>query len=122
MVIIKQIEIMKTFNTQSINDFYTELEIINKREDNGELDMEDYEIERQQLLLSSLCSYFNGKYFDLNDKSVRIADHKQGTVYHSSSDFSFVVKRASSSTGTDFTISYNEDINDAIDFILKTVK
>jgi|694.fasta_scaffold09743_18 hypothetical protein len=122
MVIIKQIEIMKTFNTQAINDFYTELEIINKREDNGELDMEDYEIERQQLLLSSLCSYFNGKYFDLNDKSVRIADHKQGTVYHSSSDFSFVVKRASSSTGTDFTISYNEDINDAIDFILKTVK
>ena len=84
--------------------------------------MEDYEIERQQLLISSLWSYFNGKYFYLNDKSVRIADHKQGTVYHSSSDFSFVVKRASSSTGTDFTISYNEGIKDAIDFILNTVK
>jgi len=113
---------MTTFNTQAIEDFYTELEIINEREDNGDLDMEDYEIERQQLLISSLWSYFNGKYFDLNYKSVRIADHKQGTVYHSSSDFSFVVKRASSSTGTDFTISYNEDIKDAIDFILNTVK
>ena len=45
---------MTTFNTQAIEDFYTELEIINKREDNGELDFEDYEIERQQLLLSSL--------------------------------------------------------------------
>jgi hypothetical protein len=113
---------MTTFNNQAIEDFYTELAIINEREDNGDLDdMEDYEIERQQLLLSSLQSYFNGKYFDLNDKSVRIADHKQGTVYHSSSDFSFIVKRASSSTGTDFTISYNEDIKDAIDFILNTV-
>ncbi len=112
---------MKTFNTQAIEDFYTELEIINEREDNGDLDMEDYEIERQKLLISSLWSYFNGKYFDLNSSSVRIADHKQGTVYHSASDFSFVVKRASSSTGTDFTISYNEDINDAIDFILNTV-
>jgi hypothetical protein len=112
---------MKNFNTQAIEDFYTELEIINEREDNGDLDMEDYEIERQQLLLSSLQSYFNGKYFDLNGKSVRIADHKQGTVHHSSSDFSFVVKRASSSTGTDFTISYSEDIKDAIDFILNTV-
>lgn len=113
---------MTTFNTQAIEDFYTELEIINEREDNGDLDMEDYEIERQSLLLNSLHSYFNGKYFDLNDKSVRIADHKQGTVYHSDSDFSFVVKRASSSTGTDFTISYSEDIKDAIDFILNTVK
>ena len=113
---------MKTFNTQAIEDFYNELEIINKREDNGDLDMEDYEIERQQLLISSLWSYFNGKYFDLNGRSVRIADHKQGTVFHSSSDFSFVVKRASSSTGIDFTISYNEDIKDAIDFILNTVK
>ena len=113
---------MTTFNIQAIEDFYTELEIIDERENNGELDMEDYEIERQQLLLSSLYSYFNGKYFELNDKSVRIADHKQGTVYHSSSDFSFVVKRASSSTGTDFTISYCEDIKDAINFILSTVK
>ena len=113
---------MTNLNTQAIEDFYTELEIINERENNGDLDMEDYEIERQRLLLSSLHSYFDGKYFDLNGKSVRIADHKQGTVYHSSSDFSFVVKRASSSTGIDFTISYSEDIKDAIDFILNTVK
>ena len=113
---------MTTFNTQSIEDFYTELEIINEKENNGDLDMEDYEIERQSLLLNSLYSYFGAKYFDLNGKSLRIADHKQGTVYHSDSDFSFVVKRASSSTGLDWTISYNEDINDAIDFIKKTVK
>jgi hypothetical protein len=113
---------MKIFNAQAIEDFYTELEIINEREDNGDIDWEDYEIERQKLLLVSLHSYFGAKYFDLNDKSVRIADHKQGTIYHSDSDFSFVVKRASSSTGTDFTISYNEDIKDAIDFILNTVK
>lgn len=113
---------MEAFNTQAIEDFYTELETINEREDNGDLDMEDYEIERQQLLIQSLQSYFNGKYFDLNGKSVRIADHKQGTIYHSSSDFSFVVKRPSSTTGTDFLISYNEDIKDAIDFVLKTTK
>ena len=108
--------------TTLINNFNEELERLNEMENNGELDMEDYEIERQQLLISSLQEWFGGKYFELNDKSVRIADHKQGTVYHSSSDFSFVVKRASSSTGTDFTISYNEDIKDAIDFILNTVK
>lgn len=113
---------METFNNQAIEDFYTELEIINERENNGDLDMEDYEMERQSLLLNSLQSYFNGKYFDLNNKSVRIADHKQGTIYNSSSDFSFVVKRASTSCGIDFTISYNEDIQDAIDFILNTVK
>ena len=108
--------------TTLINNFNEELERLNEMENNGELDMEDYEIERQQLLISSLQEWFGGKYFELNDKSVRIADHKQGTVYHSSSDFSFVVKRASSSTGTDYTISYNEDIKDAIDFILNTVK
>ena len=117
---------MTTFNTQAIEDFYTELKIINeredKREDNGDLDMGDYEIERQQLLISSLWSYFNSKYFYLNDKSVRISEHKQETVYHSYSDFSFVVKIDSSFTGTDFTISYSEDIKDAIYFILNTVK
>ena len=113
---------MKTYNNQAIEDFYNELQIIEAKEDNGEIDFEDYEIEVQNLLMISLQNYFGGKYFDLNNKSVRIADHKQGTVYNSSSDFSFVVKRASSSTGNDFTVSYNEDIKDAIAYIIETVK
>jgi hypothetical protein len=65
--LIKKIGIMKIFNAQAIEDFYTELEIINEREDNGDIDWEDYEIERQKLLLVSLHSYFGAKYFDLND-------------------------------------------------------
>ena len=108
--------------TTLINNFNEELERLNEMENNGELDMEDYEIERQQLLISSLQEWFGGKYFELNDKSVRIADHKQGTVYHSSSDFSFVVKRASSSAGVDFTIAYNDSLDEAISYILETVK
>jgi hypothetical protein len=112
---------MEKFNLQAIEDFYTELELIDERENEGDLDMEDYEIEVQKLLISSLWSYFGNKYFDLNNKSIRIADHKQGTLYHSDSDFSFVIKRASSSTGNDFVISYNTDIKEAINFILTTI-
>tara|TARA_B110000977_G_scaffold191305_1_gene263220 strand:+ start:804 stop:1145 length:342 start_codon:yes stop_codon:yes gene_type:complete len=113
---------MSTFNQTAISEYYTELGLLEKREDEGELDMEDFEIELHKLLMYQLQEYFGGKYTELNNKSLRIASHKQGTVWNSKSDFSFVVCRTSTSFGNDFTIQYNEDIEDAINYIKETVK
>ncbi len=119
----KHINNFNTFNKNDVIDnFYFELELIKEREDSGDLDMEDYEIEMQKLLISSLQEFFGGKYFELNNKTVRISDHKQGTIYHSPSDYSFVIKRGNSTSGNDYTIPYYEDIKDAIDYILNIVK
>lgn len=115
------IDFSEFYKKDVINNFYTDLEIIEERENSGDLDIEDYEIERQKLLISSLQEFFGGKYFELNNKTVRISDHKQGTIYHSPSDYSFVIKRGNSTSGNDYTIPYYEDIKDAIDYILNIV-
>jgi len=115
-------DFVKKRKKKAIESFYEGQEDINTKEKDGELDMEDAEKATQKLLINSLHEYFGNKYFKLNGKSVRIADHAQGTIQHSPSDFSFVVKTSfTKNTGIDDTIGYYEDIQDAIDIILDRV-
>ena len=106
---------------KAIESFYEGQEDINTKEEDGEFSMEEAEKATQKLLINSLHEYFGDKYFELNGKSVRIADHAQGTIHHSPSDFSFVVNTSFTNTGIDYTIGYYEDIQDAIDIILDRV-
>jgi hypothetical protein len=112
---------MTTFNKIAIQDYNEGLIIIDKKFDNGDLDMEDYEIELQSLLLNKLQDYFGGKYTELNDNSLRISNHKQGNVYNSSTDYSFVVCRPNTQSGIDYTIQYHEDIEEAINYVITTL-
>ena len=115
-------DFIKKRKQKAIESFYEGQEDINTKEEAGEFSMEDAEKATQKLLINSLHEYFGDKYFELNGKSVRIADHAQGTIYHSPSDFSFVVTTSfTKNTGIDDTIRAYEDIQDAIDIILDRV-
>ena len=116
-------DFIKKRKQKAIESFYEGKEDIDRKEEIGEFDSEDATKETQKLLINSLHEYFGDKYFELNGKSVRIADHAQGTIHHSPSDFSFVVKtQFTKNTGIDDIINYYEDIQDAIDIILDRVE